>query len=140
MCSHTLSSASNGPFDSSLHLLLAKGFGQILRGVIGYGLPRCCKGGVRGHHDDLDIGIHLLDRLQHLDPVHLAHPNIEKNDILWRLGDKLEGIRAVDRGHYLVFRFKNHTEGLTRPEFIIHDQDTLSIPHGMYPSSGYLEK
>src|SRR5207249_1960799 len=36
------------------------------------------------------------------------------------------------------------TEGLTRPEFIIHDQDTLSITHGIYPpavtlKSGYLE-
>jgi hypothetical protein len=59
--------------------------------------------------------------LQHLDAVHLAHPNIEKNDIGWHLGDELEGIGAVDRGHHLIFRFKNHPEGLARPEFIIHD-------------------
>lgn len=70
---------------------------------MGYGLPSRFKGGVRGHHNNLDTGIHFLDRFQHFDPVHLTHLDIEKDEVGRCLAEKLQSIGTTDCRHHLIF-------------------------------------
>ena len=75
-----------------------------------------------------------LDLFQDGDPVHLGHPNIEKNEVEDVLFEKLEDLFAIGgQGNLVVLLFEHDFEEFPHALFVIDHQD-LILQHSVFSS------
>ena len=73
-------------------------------------------------HDDRDRVVDLLDVLQHLDPVHARHVDVEHDDVRTRPQDRAEGVGAVERGVDVVVALEVLGEDLEDERLVVHEE------------------
>ena len=94
--------------------------------VIGAVLQRGDRGfhrGIAGHHDDDQVGIHLMQAALQFDAVGAAHLDVEQSEVPFILGHAGERVAGAFGGADLVAFFaKPFSQRIAHAEFVVDDQ------------------
>jgi hypothetical protein len=112
------------PLDLHQELLLGEGLLDVVEGAEPHRLHRALDGAVRGHHDDLGVGLLLLHRAEHPEPVDAPHPKIREHDVVGALRAHLGPFLSLARLVDLVARApQHHRERGPHVSLIINDEN-----------------
>src|SRR3989304_8646694 len=81
LCLKVLSPLCHTLRNDVCHIFMIKGFDQIVQGPVPERILCRLYTRIRGHEDDLDIRLYLLNPAQELEPIHAGHLDINDNDI-----------------------------------------------------------
>ena len=108
--------------------------------VVGAVLQRCDRGfdrGIARHHDDDQIGIHLMQAALQFDAVGAAHLDVEQGQVPFVLGHARERVAGAFGGSDLVaFLAKPFSQRIADAQFVVDDQQLALCFHVRSPPAG----
>ena len=99
-----------------------EGLAQIVAGAEPERLPRGLDGLVGREHDDLHVGIDLLEVAQHLDAGAARHADVEDGDMHGIVARKLDRLFAVLDGMHAEIVLEDHAQRKARAFLVVDDE------------------
>ena len=98
--------------------------GQVIEGAAPHRLDRGFDRGVGRDHDDRQSGSQLQQGRQHIEPLLLAQPQIEKGHVELAMAEQLLGLRAVARlGDLVVHGLQAEPQRLAQVLVVVDEQN-----------------
>ena len=123
-----------GSHDPHLELRQLEGLLDIVVGSEPHGLHRRLDRAIGGHHQDLDVLIHLLRLSQHLEPIRFGHPHVGDDQVEVLLIEPADCLAPVGGGLGIVAMVAEQSLQILPQGFLVlDDQEALHFPS---PCSG----
>jgi hypothetical protein len=111
------------PAREGQELVLLEGLGQVIEGAElhgRHGSPHRLHG---RDEDYLDPFVERLDALEHFDPVHPGHPDVEQYEVHLGSTDDIERARAVRNVDHVVVVLEDQPERLPDSGVVVNDEN-----------------